>query len=128
STPLIESLLRQNKNQQAKKLIIHVQPSHFEILVIEGKKLLFYNTFNHHTSEDLLYYLLFVCEQLQINPEKISLTVLGELEKNTGLYLLLQKYIRNISLGERSDTADFSYQLQTLPKHSYFTLFNDTLI
>ncbi len=127
STLLIESLLRQNKNQQVKKLIIHVQASHFEILVIEGKKLLFYNTFNHHTSEDLLYYLLFVCEQLQINPEKVNLLVLGELEKNSGLFLLLQKYIRNISMGERTDTTDFSYQLQSIPTHSYFTLFNDTI-
>ena len=124
STALIEGLLIQNKNQTTKKLFVHVQPSNFEAIVIEGKKLLFYNTFNHHTPEDFIYYLLFVCEQLQLNPENIEVTLLGEVEKNSGIYSIAQKYIRDLKFGERSLDADYSYQLQTLPKHLYSTIFN----
>ncbi len=127
SSVLIESLLLQNKNQTIKKLFVHTQPSHFEAIVIEGKKLLFYNTFNYFTAEDFIYYLLFVCEQLQLNPEIIETVLIGEVEKNSEIYVIAQKYIRNIKLGERTDDADYSYQLHTLPKHSYFTLFNNYL-
>ncbi len=127
SSVLIEGLLAQNKNQIAKKLIVHVQPSHFEAIVIEGKNLLFYNTFNHHTPEDFMYYLLFVCEQLQLNPENIEVTLLGEVQKNSKIYSITQKYIRNLKFGERTADAYYSYQLQTLPKHFYYTLFNSYL-
>ncbi len=127
SSVLIEGLLFQNKNQTAKKLFVHIQPSHFEAIVIEGKILLFYNTFNHHTAEDFIYYLLFVCEQLLLNPENIEVVLLGEVEKNSAIYLIAQKYIRNLKFAERTDDTDFSYQLQTLPKHFYFTLFNNYL-
>lgn len=127
SSVLIEGLLFQNKNQIIKKLFVHVQPSHFEALVIEGKKLLFYNTFNHHTAEDFIYYLLFVCEQLQLNPENIEVVLLGEIEKNSEIYSITQKYIRNLKFAERTDDADFSYQLQTIPKHNHFTIFNNYL-
>ncbi len=127
SSVLIDSLLRQHKNQGVKKLFVHIQPSHFQIIVLEGKSLLFYNTFNHHTAEDFIYYLLFVCEQLHLNPEKTELVLLGEVDKNSAIYAIAHKYIRNLSFGERSDAADFSYQLQNLPKHSYFTLFNTYL-
>lgn len=128
SSGLIEGLLIQNKNQTVKKLFVHIQPSHFEAIVIEGKNLLFYNTFSHHTAEDFIYYLLFVCEQLLLNPETIEVILLGEVEKGSDIYSIAQKYIRNLKFGERTDDAGFSYQLQTLPKHFYFTLFNNYLL
>ena len=125
STVLIESILAQNKNQATKRLFVHVQPSHFEAVLVEGKNLLFYNTFNYLTPDDFIYYLLFVYEQLQLNPESVEAVFLGEMDKNSEQYVLSQKYIRNLKFGERSETADYSYQLQTLPKHTYFTLFNN---
>lgn len=125
SSVLIESMLAQSKNQTAKKVAVHIYATHFEVAVIEGKGLLFYNTFNYQTPEDFIYYLLFVYEQLQMNPETIEALFLGEVEKNSEIYTLTQKYIRNVKFGERNDTADYSYQLQTLPKHFYFTLFNN---
>jgi hypothetical protein len=128
SSGLIENLLTQNKNQAKKKLIVHIQPTHFEAIVIEGKSLLFYNTFQHHSPEDFIYYLLFVCEQLQLNPETIETIFIGEIEKNSAIYTLTQKYIRNIKFGERTDSFDFSYQLQTFPKHFYFSVFNSYLL
>ncbi|MCW3085917.1 MAG: hypothetical protein JWP12_3283 [Bacteroidetes bacterium] len=128
SSGLIEGLLLQNKNQTTKKLIVHIQPSHFEAIVIEGKKLLFYNTFQHHSAEDFMYYLLFVCEQLHLNTETTETLFIGEIERTSQIYTLTQKYIRTLKLGERRDTADFSYQLQTLPKHFYFSLFNSSLL
>lgn len=127
STILIETLLKQNKNKTGKKLIVHMQLSHFQIIVIEDKNLLFYNTFNHHSAEDFIYYLLFVCEQLQLNPENIELTFIGEIEKNSNIYSITQKYIRHIQFGERYDSADYGHQLQHFPKHFYFTLFTNHL-
>jgi hypothetical protein len=128
SSGLIENILYQNKNQTQKKLFVHVKSSHFEVIVIEGKRLLFYNTFNHHSAEDFIYYLLFACEQLHLNPENIETVLLGEIERTSAIYNILQKYIRTIKFGDRTDNADYSYQLQTFPKHFYFSLFNNFLL
>lgn len=128
SSGLIEDVLVQNKNLSKKKLVVHVQPSHFEAIVVEGKKLLFYNTFSHHSAEDFIYYLLFVCEQLQLNPETIETVLIGEVEKSSAIYAITQKYIRHIAFGERTDHSDYSYQLQTFPKHFYYSLFNNFLV
>lgn len=125
SSVLIENLLFQNKNQTTKKVYVHVQASHFEVVLMEGKKFIFYNTFQHHSAEDFMYYLLFACEQLQLNPENMEVVLLGEIERNSALYNVAQKYIRNLKFAERKVDIDYSYQLQTLPKHSYFTLFSN---
>jgi hypothetical protein len=125
SSVLIESLILQNKNKTNKKLYVHIQQAHFEAILIEGKNLLFYNTFNYQSPEDFIYYLLFVCEQLQLNPENVEAVVLGEVEKSSGIIALIQKYIRTVTFGERFSDADLGYQLQTFPKHFYYTLFNN---
>lgn len=124
STVLIENLLLNNKNQNTKKVFIHVQNSHFELIVIESNNLLFYNSFNYQTPEDLIYYLLFAFEQLKLNPEKNELYLLGDIEKNDAIYLLINKYVRTIKFAERNDGSDYSYQLQNLSKHIHFTLLN----
>jgi len=124
SSALIDTLTANNKNQIGKKIYIHIESTHFEILLIEGKNLIFYNSFNYHSTEDFIYYVLFVFEQLQLNPEKTETILLGEVEKSSALYTLTNKYIRNIKFAERTVDSDYSYQLQTLPKHFNFTLFN----
>jgi len=128
SSGLIESLLTQTKNQNKKQLFAHVQGSHFEAIVIDEKKLVFYNSFNYHTAEDFMYYLLFVCEQLELNPETIELVLLGEIESNSKLYSLISKYVRTIKFGERNDSNNYSYKLQTLPKHFYYSIFNQYIL
>lgn len=127
SSTLIDTLVANHKNQTGKKMYVHVQSTHFETILIDGKNLTFYNTFNYQTPEDFIYYLLFVYEQLQLNPEKIDTIFIGEIEKASSIYTFANKYIRTIKFGERADNSEFSYQLQTLPKHSYFTLFNSYL-
>lgn len=127
STTLLESLMLQYKLQNARKVIVHVQLSHFEVVVLEGKNLLLYNSFAHQTSEDFIYYLLFVCEQMKLNPEQLELVLLGEIERNSAIYTILHKYIRNIRFGERTDSFEYSYKLDEIPKHFYYNLFNQYL-
>ena len=127
SSSFLESVLLQYKNLEQMKVVVHVQMSHFEIAVIEGKNLLLYNSFSHQTSEDFIYYLLFVCEQLKLNPEKLELVLLGEIERNSAIYSILQKYVRNIAFGERSDSFEYSPKFKEVPKHFYYNLLNQYL-
>jgi len=127
SSVLVESVISQNKNQTGKKLYVHVQQTHFEVILIEGKKLVFYNTFHYRSAEDFIYYLLFVCEQLHLNPENIEVVIVGEVEKNSAIISLAQKYIRMVKFGERYSDAALGYQLQTLPHYFYYILFSNCL-
>lgn len=127
STSIIEGVLNRYKNSEEKILFIHIQLSQFEIIVTEGKKLIFYNSFKHFSSEDYMYYLLFVCEQLHLNPETIKVVLLGTIEKNSAIYLITKKYIRNVEWMERPDSFLFSYKFDDIAAHFHFGLFNQHL-
>lgn len=115
------------KNSTSKTLVIHLQQNHFELLVMEDKKLLFANIFAFQTAEDFLYYTLFVCEQLKLNPESMEFRINGEVEKNSAIILLLNKYVRNIKFGKRPEMFEYSYVFDSVPSHFYFNLFSQVL-
>lgn len=127
SSPLIENVLLANKNTDGVSVVVNVRSGGFEVLVVNSGKLMFYNTFSYQTPEDFIYYLLFVFEQLKLNPETVQVKLLGELEKNSAVYQLLYKYIRNIKFGDRPDNFDYSFKITALPKQYYYSLFSQFL-
>ncbi|MEI6817146.1 MAG: DUF3822 family protein [Bacteroidota bacterium] len=124
STALIENTLLENKMDQDKNVVLNIHPSHFEILIISQKTLLFYNTFNYSSAEDVLYYLLFVFEQFNISTDTIKVKVTGELDKHSSIYSLLYKYVRNINFGHRPASLKYCSKLESLPKHFYYSIYS----
>lgn len=97
---LVERLLNLNNSSQEKEVYIHFQSNYFEIIVVKGNKLLFFNSFEYNTPEDFIYYVLFTFEQLQLNPESISVKILGTISKDSDYFTIAYKYIRNFTLFE----------------------------
>lgn len=104
---------------------INIEAASFELLAGKGKKLLFYNRFEFSGNEDILYYLLFMMEQYQLDSEKIRLYLSGTIEVGDALHSLLKKYIRHISFAVNA--VRFTDAEWKLPEHAYFTLLNQHL-
>lgn len=128
SSTLIEGALLHSKKENALSHVdVHVMPDSFQIISIKNQQLEIYNSFTYQTSEDFLYYLLFVLDQLKIDNEKASIRLLGEVEKNSTIYTMLYKYINTINLGKRPEQLKFSYILENISHHSHYALFNQYL-
>ena len=97
ATTLVTKLLEQNKNIATLQFFVHFMNDNFQIIIIENSKLIFYNSFNFTTEIDVLYYILFVAEQHQLNPEDFSLVLLGIIKEESKEYEIIYKYIRNVS-------------------------------
>jgi hypothetical protein len=100
---LVAKILSLSKNNEDKKMAVHVADSHFEIVIYQNQKLLFYNSFEYKTAEDFLYYILFTAEQLKLNPENFILEFLGKISENDEAYLLTYQYVRNVCFLEVTD-------------------------
>ncbi len=102
---LVKQLLDLSKNKDEKQVFIHIQNEHFEIIVVKNQQLVLFNSFQYHTPEDFIYFILFTCEQLQLNPETISVQLLGNCSEEDVLYNIAYKYIRNCTLLDVSSKA-----------------------
>lgn len=102
SSILVENLLNFFESKEGTSFFVNVTALHFEIIVSKNKKLIFYNSFEHHTKEDFIYYILFTIEQLSLNVETLKLQFLGTINIESELYQIAYKYIRNISFIENN--------------------------
>ena len=123
ATTLIESLLLQYKNRSTEPLVfVNVRAGYFDVVVLSNNNLLLYNAFHFVTNEDLAYYLLFVLEQLGINPEVAEVVLYGDIKAGTPLFEYLSRYIRHLQFGRRSNTLQLSYVFDEIPEHHFYNL------
>ncbi len=120
SSVLIDKLLEQHKTVIKKEMYVHVFKNSLDIIVIQKDQLIFSNSFSFETKEDFIYYILFTAEQLGLNTEEVTLTFLGDVEKDSEIYAITYQFVRNIAFikSESSfftDESDFS-------EHSNFIL------
>lgn len=120
---LTELLSQEDLKNKKDKVFLHVNNSDFELLAFKNNKLQAINRFNFTTAEDFIYYTLFVAEQFDLDTETLELILLGDIEKESELYEILYKYIRNViffSNEKRNLSEDFNNH----PKHANFMLLN----
>jgi len=120
---LISKLLDASKNNDDKKMVVHFNPGHFEIIVIQNQKLLLFNSFEYQTPEDFIYYLLFTAEQLNMNPESFKLELLGTIAEQDDFYKIAFKYIRNVSFFDVTDLQK-NNPFSKAQNQQHFILFN----
>ena len=124
SSILVEKLLNYFASKTGISFFVNVAKSHFEITVSNNKKLLFFNTFNYATKEDFIYYILFVIEQLKLDPELVDLQFLGEINKESELYQIVYKYVKNVSYIKENFTFNTDSTIDNLIIRAHFTLFH----
>ena len=107
-TVLLQSLLKSSANITEPVCYVHVGQQQMDLVVLGRKRLLLYNSFQYRTKEDFIYYILFTLEQLDLDPESISLRLFGQIEEEDELYSISYEFIRHISIfvPELSYTAD----------------------
>lgn len=98
STVFIETVLNRKHPIAGKAMYINNDECLFEILVIEGEKMILFNTFYYNTKEDFIYYILFTAEQLKMNPELFPLVFTGEIDETSELFEIAYKYIRHVKV------------------------------
>lgn len=120
---LVSKLLIASKNKDEKKIFVHLNSNHFEIVVTQNQKLLLFNSFDYSTPEDFIYYILFTAEQLNLNPENVPLELIGNIDTESEFFKIAYKYIRNVSLIDVDDLRWNNY-FSEAENRNHFILFN----
>ncbi len=125
ATPLIENGLISHGGKSSRKTVLAaIYGKYADIVVIQGEKLLLCNTFPLKSDADLVYFILYVYEQLKLDGLETPLVISGEIKKNSDVYGMLRSYIRNTSFEKRNDHFIYSYTFNDVDYHWFVNLFN----
>ncbi len=92
------------------------------ITIFKRGELLFNNSFEFTTKEDLLYFTLFAFEQLKIETEKVEVQLYGDIIKGDDNFNLIYEYIRNVSLGKAPNKINIPAAFDGFEAHKHFSL------
>ncbi|MEI6900738.1 MAG: DUF3822 family protein [Bacteroidota bacterium] len=125
STALIDGIWMNYKNHLTSlKIFLYLEETDFYMVIFDKQQLLFLNSYHYLLPEDLIYYVIFVLEQLEINPEEVPMTLMGSITNDSPVFHLLYQYIRNLDFTEGNENYNNSEALKRLPFHIYFPLLN----
>ncbi len=99
---------------------IRFYTKHIVAAVVKGQQLQLIQSFNYDTAEDILYYLLSLVQQFNLDPGVSHVEVSGELDKRSATAQQLPNLFGKVTWHESGDTGIFSKVLADHPVH-YFT-------
>jgi len=98
SSIILEQIKLSEKNSTIPSLYLNIGLNNIDLIYFKENKLILYNTFEFVSKEDIIYYVLFVVDQLKLNPEETPIVISGNINDNDENYEIIYKYIRNVSI------------------------------
>ncbi|MBL6657516.1 MAG: DUF3822 family protein [Flavobacteriales bacterium] len=125
SSRYIPHLLSENKNFDGQKMIVNVTHNQICISVFDHSKFIYHNVFNYKNAHDCIYYVLFTCEQVELNPENIVLEFMGDISKDDEIFTLAYTYVRTIEFSQRK--VSVSQNIEKINSHNFYSLIHQHL-
>lgn len=124
SEVLIRALLVDYSKSLSERMFLNVRDEAFDLLIFDEKQLIYCNSFYFHTPEDLVYYLIFVMEQLELEPEVIPLYLMGDITADMPLHEMIMRYVRNVDFIQLSGNVNLSRVFDDFLSHKFYSLIN----
>ncbi|MES2763980.1 MAG: DUF3822 family protein [Bacteroidota bacterium] len=123
SLTVLSKLMLLSEELIKEHIVLAIHANHMEVVVKQDQKLLLANQYPAKTQEDILYYVLFILEQYQLNPLTANITITGNIDSNSELISSLKKYIKHIHLALGNKSIDWK-GVTGAPQHFNYTLIN----
>ncbi|MDO9256154.1 MAG: DUF3822 family protein [Bacteroidales bacterium] len=120
----VKGILRNQSQIFARQVFINIHPGFFEITVIQGQRLLYLNAFKYSAPSDVLYYVVFVLEQLGFVPSEEKITLMGDITYSSVIYTQLEMYCESLKFVEKPDVLQYGATFTGIALHHYFVLLN----
>ncbi len=115
-------ILKNLASQDIDSIFIDFKTDEFSLIAIRKNKLMLCQTFSYHTPEDVLYYLLKSCQQLNFSQQAVRIGLSGLIEKDSAVYRELYKYFINLEFELLAGGVKLTDALSIHPPHYYSSI------
>lgn len=120
----VKGILRKHSSLISRQVFININSEYFEIAVIQGLRLLYLNVFRYSAPSDVLYYVIFVLEQLGFVPEQENVILMGDITESSVIFSQLKMYCGALKFATSPDDLEYGVAFSGIAMHTYFTLLN----
>jgi len=123
--PLIaDALINTRGSGQTTRVHLHMHRQYVDLAALNGPQLQLFNSFVFKSNEDLLFFVLYAFDQLEMNQEETTLWISGFCHPDDAIVNQLRRYIRKVAFCELNRSFSYSYTFNELTQHHYAQLIN----
>jgi Protein of unknown function (DUF3822) len=104
-------------------LLVDIRNEDFTLLATANNKIILAQTFSYSTPDDIIYYLLKVCQQFGLSQQEVCIELSGLVDQQSALYRELYQYFLQVEFRDTDWTVPASANNES-PAH-FFTSLND---
>lgn len=98
TAPLLESSILENKLVESKTVFVSLESTFFDVIILEGQKVVMCNSYDFTNVNDYVYYLMNVYEQLGLNTLKDKVVLSGRISRTSSYYDATKMFIKNTEI------------------------------
>lgn len=121
--PFIERVSDYSDNRQKQIMAVNINHHFFDVAVSSSGRLKLYNTFQYKEPTDLVYFILYICNEFEMDPLTMELVLSGELSDMMSYRDAIREYIPGVQTLKTTDN-NLAEGLAKVKESNYFTLFN----
>ncbi len=127
SNTLTDTIASDFDTNNKDKIYVHAQDKSLSVVCFSKQKLIYHSTFVIATPEDYLYYLLFTCKQIGLDPKETKVILLGDLKSGGKQHHYTYNYFNKIQFGNVKSDFTTGDVVREIPKYQLLTLFKEHL-
>lgn len=103
------------------QLSIHFTPQHFRVLLKKDSAIQLAQTYHYQTPLDVVYYLLKICYEFELEQSSVHLILSGLIEKASSLFTEIHQYFTNVHFAH---PPEIKLPESEQPRHFFTSLYN----
>jgi hypothetical protein len=113
-------LLKNLSGVREDSIMIDFRTDEFSVLVLNENQLQLLRSFSYSSPEDVLYYLLKICQQTGLSQQEVKIILSGLIEKDSTIFRELYKYFIHLEFEKLPGEISIAGELAECPQH-YFS-------
>ncbi|HEY6082630.1 MAG TPA: DUF3822 family protein [Chitinophagaceae bacterium] len=122
-TALLKAVIKEQAEQDDPFLLLQVQQQKFTAVVFSGGQLQYQQQLPYQTGMDIVYHVLNIAGQLQIDPQQITVLLGGEIMEESQLYQELYRFISKLKWLNRPASFHYIEKFNAYPSQHFYNLF-----
>lgn len=112
--------LKNFPGEKQNAILVDFTVDEFSVIVFKNNALQLTQSFTYSSPEDVMYYLLKICQQLGLSQQEVKIILAGLIEKDSAIYRELYKYFIHLEFENLPDGIRMADALSQYPRH-YFS-------
>ena len=117
SSVFINGVMQKNEDHG---VFVNVRNHDFDMAILKGGKLHFFNNFKYNTKEDFAYFLMFAMEQNGLSGQDTTVQFSGNILPSSEIIGLCSHYVKQLCFVEDPKVLQVSEALENVPFQYYF--------